>query len=378
VHDPGVRKVAVVSYLAKDPFSPRGMRTQELVRAFRKRWEVELISGPAPRNHVSSNGTAPLTRRLARGLSAATLIDRFEPWSYRHLSTWSPRVDAALLIGFPFSTLAWGAKRLVARGIPYVVDVGDPWILTARYPPARGIAAARSRRDEKKLWQSAAGAIVTTSGQAADLAEIFPELAILVRPNGYTALTDTPARNTSVTRNDGVLRLAHFGTLSVCRISVTPFLSALARSGPWRRIEFHQFGSDWDGMLDDPPESVSIKFEPSRPWHEVAEDSRRFDAVVVVGNRDPRQLPSKVIDYLVLSAPRIAVTGDSRRDSISKYVADKDGWLVVADDDPSAGRAVASHLNACRGMKLDPPVSESWPQVAHTVLRFFASVTGGR
>jgi hypothetical protein len=368
----------VVSYLAHDPFSPRGIRTQELVRAFRKRWEVELISGPAPKNRVSSNGTAPLSRRLGRGLSSATLIDRFEPWSCRQLANWSPRVDAALLIGFPFSTLAWGAKRLVARGIPYVADVGDPWILTARAPPARGVAAARSRRDEKNMWQSAAGAIVTTSGQAADLAAIFPDLAILVRPNGYTGLTDTPDRSTSITRNDAVLRLAHFGTLSVCRISVTPFLTALARSGLWRRIEFHQFGSDWDAMLTDPPESVSVKFEPPRPWHEVAKDLRRFDAVVVVGNRDPRQLPSKVIDYLALPAPRIAITGDPRRDSTSEYLADKDGWLVIADDDPSAGRAVAGHLDACRGMRLDPPMSESWPEVAHTVLRFFASVTGRR
>ncbi len=368
----------MVSYLAQDPLSPRGIRTQQLVRAFRKRWDVELISGPARRNYASSDGTAPLSRRLVSGLSSATLIDRFEPWSCRHLANWSPRVDAALLIGFPFSTLAWSARRLVAREIPYVADVGDPWILTARAPRARGIAAARSRRDERNLWRSAAGAIVTTAGQAADLAAMFPELAILVRPNGYATLTGTPAASTSTTRTDGVLRLAHFGTLSWVRISVMPFLLALARSGLWRGIEFHQFGSDWDGMLADPPEWVSVQFEPSRPWHEVAEQSRRFDAVVVVGNRDPRQLPSKVIDYLVLPAPRIAVTGDARRDSIATYLADKDGWLVVAADDPSAGRAVAGHLNACRRTKLDPPASESWPQVAATVVRFFASVTGGR
>ncbi|HZE05703.1 MAG TPA: hypothetical protein VE127_10790, partial [Solirubrobacteraceae bacterium] len=283
-------------------------------------------------------------RRLASGLSSATLIDRFEPWSCRHLATWSPRVDAALLIGFPFSTLAWAAKRLVARRIPYVVDVGDPWILTSPRPRARGIAATRSRRNEKKLWRSAAGAIVTTTGQAADLAALFPELEILVRPNGYPVPDDAPAARTPTADNDGVLRLAHFGTLSECRISVRPFLSALARSGLWRRVEFHQFGSDWRAMLADPPPSVSVEFERSRPWREVAEQSRRFDAVVVVGNRDPRQLPSKVIDYLVLPAPRIAVTADARRDSISTYLADKDGWLVLGGDDPNAGPAVARHL----------------------------------
>ena len=370
-------KVVVVSYLAQAPFAPRGIRTREVVKAMRRRWEVELICGPAPAAQaVKNRTTAGVSRRLASRISSATLIDRFEPWTWRHLAAWTPRADAGLLVGFPFSTLAWGAKRLAAQGIPYVADLGDPWFLTVREAHVRGLAAARSRRVETRLWQSAAGAIVTTRGQAEDLRAIFPGLRILVRPNGYAAACGGGAVHGATAEPGEVLRLAHFGTLSGQRISVVPFLTALARCGLWRGIDFHQFGADWGGMLAGLPESVSIRIEASRPWNEIAGQARRFDAVVVVGNRDPRQLPSKVVDYLVLPVPRIAVTAHPRNDSIIEYLADKPGWLVVADGDPATGRLVAGHVDAFRNRAPAAPVSESWPRVADTVVGFFSSAAG--
>lgn len=370
-------KVVVVSYLARAPFAPRGIRTREIVTAMRRRWDVELICGPAPGHPAAMNGTAAgMPRRLANRVCAATLIDRFEPWTWRHLAAWTPRADAALLVGFPFSTLAWGARRLAAQGIPYVADLGDPWILTVREPHVHGLAAARSRRVETRLWQSAAGAVVTTRGQAEALKALFPGLRILVRPNGYAAPAGPGAGEGANGACRERLRLAHFGTLSGQRISVVPFLTSLARSGRWRVIEFHQFGADWSGMLNGLPEPIRIRTEPSRPWSEMAEQAGRYDAVVVVGNRDPRQLPSKVVDYLALPVARIAVTAHPRQDSIVEYLADKPGWLVVADGDPGAGRLVADHVAACRGRALEAPVSESWPRVADTVVRFFASAAG--
>lgn len=365
--------VVVVSYLAHAQFSPRAVRTQALVEALRTRSDVELIAGPqqagaAGRPHVRRS----LLRKTLNYAHSSVLLDRFEPWSWRRFHGWHPQGAGAILIGFPFSPLAHAARRLEAARVPYVVDVGDPWILTARgdVSAVRGVAALRARRSESRLWSGAAGAIFTTYGQRDGLRALFPDLPTLVRPNGFSPVHRHPSTAPRQrAESERILRLAHFGDVYVARLDVIPFLERLARGG-WDDIELHQYGSDWTGVLA-AQTFVKVVFHEPRPWAEVVDGAHAYDAALVIGNRDPTQLPSKAVAYLQLPIPRVALVADERHDALAGYVRDKPGWLVVETHAADTSRHVRSQVEReWDPRELAAPDGEAWESVARDIADF--------
>lgn len=360
----------MVSYLASSPFDARGVRTRRIIDALSLRWQVDLLAGPVP-------GPKAAQSLLRRGwdyglyrLHGTLAMDSYETWSIRRLSRWRPHGDGALLIGYPFSPLAYAAYALRRSRIPYVVDVGDPWTLTARVLGTEPHSAWRGRRAERALWDAAAGAILTTAPQAAALAELFPTLPTLVRPNGYqeAVAVSLPKR---LPPPDDELHLGHFGRLYGPRIDIDGALSALVASGRWRRIVLHQFGDVARGTLDSVPTEVQVITQPARPWGEVRMAASRLSAVLVVGNRSRAQLPSKVVDYLTLPSPRIALVRDVETDAIAEYLKDKSGWLVAAANAHDLPDQIAAHLGRkWTSEELAPPAEEAWPQVAAQISRF--------
>jgi hypothetical protein len=301
---------------------------------------------------------------------SSVLLDKFEPWSARRFVRWEPQGVGALLVGFPFSPVVYAARRLTEAGIPYVVDVGDPWALTAARPLTRGLALWRARRAETRLWRWASGAIVTTDHQAAGLRALFPDLPILVRPNGFPAVDVMVAGGWTPRAPSGRLRIAHFGNVSSARLDIVPFLDSLSRSGLWDGVELHVFGSDWTGSLNDFADG-DVVFHELRPWPEIVGTAGEYDLAMAIGNRDPQQLPSKAVAYLQLPIPRLAVVESPEEDALAQYVADKDGWLTLHANDDAAPAEVARHLSRTwTAGELAAPPSESWEEVADTIARF--------
>jgi hypothetical protein len=359
-------RLLVVSYLARAPLSPRGLRTEALLEAFRRDWEIELVSGPTANPMAARR--APRVRSLARSTLSMFLLDKFEPWSWRNLRSLPP-ADAAYLVAAPFSPLAYAVRALVDARIPYVVDIGDPWILTADVPEVRALARRRARQAERQTWRHAAGAVLTTPAQAAALGRHFPQLPILVRPNG-APVEPKPARGRFGTPDGGSLRIAHFGNLYAARLDISSFLDSLALSGLWNAVELHVYGQDWTNSLGRIRAVRQIRHEPI-PWREVLDHATRFHAALVIGNRDRKQLPSKAVDYLTLPIPRIAVTPGGGGDALAQYVADKPGWLVLPPDGIDAAERVREHV--ARSWSQDDlavPDSERWPVVARAVADF--------
>src|SRR5215218_1267233 len=374
------RRLTVVSFLAWNDRTPRGARTQALLPALRKEWVVDVIppdSGPPMSQGAPRPAGRQRSRRLASHVVRWSLLDRYELAARRAFGAWSPETDAALLIGFPFSPLVAAARRLRRADVPYIVDSGDPWVLTAVDPVVRGPAARRAARAERELWDSASGAIVTTRIQADRLAIVAPHLELLVRPNGVDP-DDRPAFVTAgrQPRDAHILRLAHLGALYGPRLDIEPFLRTLVMNGPWSRVELHQFGSV-DSVPDVPGLSVIIR-EPAA-WKTVARLAAEFDAAIVVGNTDPAQLPSKAVAYSVLPIPRIAVVSQAGEDSLAAYVRDRSGWLVVDARAPDV-TAVAAHI--ARDWDTDelrPGPDEGWSaavaEIATFVRRLLAATT---
>jgi hypothetical protein len=375
----GRRRLAVVSLHAHRPLAPRGERTRRVVEALEADWEVELIA-PAPTvatGGAAGSGRSNPARRLAARTVGIALLDKWEPWSARRLRSWKPRFDGALLIGHPYSPLVYASRRLRGAGVPYVVDVGDPWVLTSHATDLRGLAHLRATRAERALWRGAAGGVLTTPGQAAGIEGVAPGIRTLIRPNGYDAVAAVPAPPPR--RDDAVLRLAHFGMFNSVRLDPRPLLQRLAASGRWSRIVLSQFGDDFAGFLDHPPAGVQIERNPAYPWEQVVERAVEYDLALVVGNVNPKQLPSKAVQYLTLPIPRLALSCGGE-DALAVYVADKPGWLTVHPDEEDAPGRIAEQLaRRWSAAELAPPASESWPAVAASIAGFVGScVEGGR
>jgi hypothetical protein len=359
--------------------APRGQRTQNLVEELGKRWDVELVALPP---ETFARRDAPVSRQPAwrRVLGAGmrwVALDRWELWAARRLRGWHPEVDAALLIGYPWSPVTRAARRLARLGIPYVVDAGDPWVATEPASLPRTISVWRARRAEMPIWRNAVGAVVTTRQQGDRLQQAFPHLRVLVRPNGYVE-TPVPAASPRPSRDPASLTLAHFGTLSPIRVDVGPLLVALQSTGHWREITLVQFGDDYVGMLQRVPKGVRVERQPAQPWAEIVARAGDFDAAIVLGNQRGYLLPSKAIQYLTLPIPRLAVTGGEPDDALAVFAEAHRGWMVSYGDDPEVGRRVWEHLE--RGWSaedLAPPVEESWPHVAAHVAAFVEDCVSG-
>jgi hypothetical protein len=368
-------RLAVVSYLGNDPFTPRGTRTKALVEALGGDWTVEFHASSSLHAAPHSRTSVRYARKVIARARKRLLLDNQEIWSRSRFRTWEPKVDGALLIGWPMSPLVYASARLYARGIPYVVDVGDPWMLTHQNPYLRRPVASRATRAERRLWARAAGAVFTTAAQANAISSLYPDMPILVRPNGYEtvepAAVGDPADPRPRPRE--TISLVNFGNLSSVLLDVSGLLGRLVESGRWREIKFAQYGNDWDGVLDKSPSEVIVTRHKPVPWKEAVVVARDYDAAVVVGTRNAyrMQMPSKAASYLTLPIPRVAVTCGAEDDALSQYVADKAGWLCSAIDDPQLAEQLHDHLS--RGWtagELAPPVGESWPCVADEIAAF--------
>jgi hypothetical protein len=366
-------RILVVSYYGANPLTPRGARTQAVVGALRRDADVLLVSGPRPPGR--RDWRHRLRDRILWGAGSRWMLDPVEPWARRALRSNRPGLDAALLLAHPFSPVIFAAKMLKQQGVPYVVDASDPWALTLDRSPKNPWHRRRAT-NERMVWESAAGGIMTTDGQARALRAAVPDLDLLVRPNGYTHV-DMPARSRRP-EPGGELRIAHFGMLYAPRIHFSDFLRRLAASQMWRRIVLLQYGRDHYGVLDGLPDVVRVETRAPIPWHDVVRLSATdLDIALVVGNTDPRQLPSKAIEYMTLPVPRLAITSGVQGDALSDHVMGKPGWLVLNVDEPAPASLLAQHV--CRewtAEQLLPPPEDAWDRVASEISSFVLSCCG--
>jgi hypothetical protein len=309
------------------------------------------------------------------------LIDLLEPRA-RLMARNFPEnpVDAALLVSWSASFAAVAAGRLRKAGIPYIVDQGDPWGLGVDPGRIDGPFDRRRRRAEEKMWEGAAGGVLTTESQARAVREVVPRIPIMVRPSGHSPF-DWHAFPGMVQRRrlpGPTLRLVHFGSLSPTRLEVGPILDQLWKSGIWKHITFTQFGGDWRLLPADPVGSVTVEARDVIPWEEAREIATEFDAAVVVGNRvsDGMRLPSKVFDYQTLPIPRIAFCA-SREDELFLDSSTRQAFLPVVVGRDDLATRVREHLGTeWHPEDLLPDREDSWEAVSSRVVDFFIECTG--
>lgn len=361
-------RILVVSYHAANPLTPRGARTQAIAAALSARADVRVVSGA----HRSSRRTwwHSVRDRAFSELGSRWLIDPLEPWSWKALGLRRPDADLALLIGYPFSPLVVAGGALRRHAVPYVLDMSDPWARALSERAAPSLRERRNAAHERRVWAGATAGIVTTAGQARDVLDLVPTLEVLVRPNGYADVRSVPVAR----RREGCdeLRVGHFGDLYAPRVDMTRFLRRLAESNRWRRVVLYQYGRDERRELHKVSDLVTVQRRDPVPWpHVVKLAAAELDLALVVGNKDPRQLPSKAIEYLTLPVARLALTSGLPGDALAEYADGKPGWLTLSVEDPDPAARVHEHVGRIwTPDDLAPPPGESWSHVAEQLATF--------
>ena len=94
-----------------------------------------------------------------------------------------PHVRAVVATGYPWSAYVLAEQVAYAYGAPFLLDLRDAWTLN----PARIWNTARHRRREQRLFQKAAGVIVSTRSMQKEYAALYPDLGdkLHVIHNGY-------------------------------------------------------------------------------------------------------------------------------------------------------------------------------------------------
>jgi hypothetical protein len=373
---PPDRKAVVVSFaeFAGDlPISPRIQRTAHLTSALER--EFGLRVARVPDDLARRRGSSP-PRGLVRKALGPLVLDHLEIPARMMTRDWRPSGRGALLIGWPYSPIYVAASRLVAAGVPYVVDIGDPWVLTdpTPVPWSRRLSQRRAKAAETFLWRHAAAGVVTTETQARSLRALFPRLELLVRPNGYLAAGEPPvgALPADVVVGDGELRLVHFGAINSARVSIGRWLSSVPGAAGIRRVRLANYGPvDRPELLQAGNPAVSVETYEPVDWARACQIARTFDAAVVIANANPAKLPSKAIQYLTLPVPRIALTAGGDGGELAAFAANRPGFIAVDLDSREDIPRMRSHLRrAWSGEELRPSPGDSWAEVAREIVEF--------
>ena len=371
------RQAIVLSFAGGTPYSPRAQRARMVATALEEllACPVERVP-PAGRPYAVDDGSRPaptVFRKARTKLVKDFVFDECEPLARRTLRDWQPSGLGAVIVGWPYSPLYYGAQRLVATGVPYVVDIGDPWALTATKATADWKRVpARARDAERFIWEHAAGGVVTTATQEDALQRLFPRLALLCRPNGYFEVTATDSPAPASGRPAGELRLVQYGSVYPVRVPIGGWLARLREAGGFDRISFVNYGSvGVPELLESDDPGVVVEVRAPIEWDDAWRAAHEFDAAVVVGNKDPAQLPSKAIQYLTLPIPRLALTGGGPGDELAAFAAEEPAFLAVdVNDAEGPSRAIAHVRRQWTAAELAPPPEHSWPAVARRVARF--------
>jgi len=223
------------------------------------------------------------------------------------------------------------------------------------------------------------GAVVTSRRVGDAIGDRFPNLRVLVRPNGYEVVKNGPIAYERNARDRTAIRLVYYGTLYGPRVSVGGFLRALLDSELWKQVSFTQYGDVWDDALDDLDAAalsgVEVVRRPAVPWERAIHEASHFDAAMVIANLSGLGPPSKVFQYMTLPLPRIVLTVDCEGDETARFVRGLTGWLVVSSSDAELPARISAHVGRdWTASELQPPASESWPRVAQDISNFVLTV----
>ena len=363
----------IAPHLAPAAIGPRATRSRRIARALTDaghRVHPVVIADPtlqhpilaaAPGTLIGAMGEPGMSsrRRLRAGLARAA--QRILPLPDAQLH-WAATVlrDPALerppsprttiyAVAAPFSALIVGALLARRWKAPLIGDIGDPWI-GAGPAEARLAAWTMGRLDSL---------IVTNEATAsACRPQLAPGTRTIVAANGADRLWRAPAAP------DEPPLFLQIGTLSRVRTDPVPAFRALAELDRRRLIRFRSHGEAW----------VPLAPDLARYHHGVlGEDEARnlmgsAAAVLVVGNRNPIQIPSKVYEVARSEAWGLFVSEHQREPGAAVLRASGHGVVCANDEEAIAAGALTIVERERCGERPRPSADHTWEETLGRVV----------
>jgi len=261
------------------------------------------------------------------------------------------RFDAVVSFGQPWSDHLIGSRVRRSTGLPWVAHFSDPWVDS---PYLRGSAWQRRiwRRMENDVVRQA-DAVVFVNPQTADrVMGKYPDewrARAHVVPHGFDPAALPTADASS---DDARLRIVHAGRFYAGRRTPDAMLRAIAALSARRPI-----GRELRVVFVGPIDPVSrrlaerlglkdvVEFTGRLPYAEAARHAAAADVLLVIDAPSDENLflPSKLVDYLPLCKPILALTPPGASADLVRSL----GYPTIApDDEPAIAGAVESLLAA--------------------------------
>lgn len=311
----------------------------------------------------SGGGTEPVLRRLRRWvLSLCLLPDESQGFipasslSALDLDRADP-FDLLVTTGPPFSNHLTGVLLARALEVPWMAEFRDPWMpRSARSGTRSALSDWIEQRLEDLVLRRCDSVVAVTATTRAALDQKRFRLG---RPGGaLMALNGIPALLPEVPRPVGPIEVLHAGVLYLGR-DPRPFLRAVAggiragRFGPAGvRVTFMGAsggvfaGESVEKMAADLGIGDSVAVLDQRPIEECRDLMARADALLLLAQAQPAQIPNKLYDYLAAGRPIIGYVDPGGE---SAALLDRvGGHHQVPDNDPDHDAAVVEALVATR------------------------------
>lgn len=242
------------------------------------------------------------------------------------------RPDVVISVSVPFTGHLVGLSLQKRYAIRWLADIGDPFSFMTQTPVNNHRLFNRlNYYSETKLLQRANFIAVTTEGTKAEYCQHFPGIAsskISVIPPLFAAGTQH-AEVGHFFPDDTKIRLVFAGTL-YSRIrnpsALLSFFKAMLDEDIGDKLELHFFGAinDCEFCFEEFKPLIGTKiFLHGLVAREDAFRAMKEAAILInLGNGTPYQLPSKVVEYVMLAKPVLNISPielDSSQDMLLEF-----------------------------------------------------------
>jgi len=294
------------------------------------------------------------------------------------------RFDLVFFSTAIFNTLAFGPRWRARPGVPYLVDMHDPWVTDyydqpgAAAPPGGrwkfALAQAIARRCEPRVMREAAHIICVSPDYPRMLRQRYPELPeerfsvvpFAAPQHDFEALAKLAVPTPLWPANPLRPRWLYLGrVVPAMKLPLQGFFRWLAggETAPEASPEPWFVGTKYLGtdrarsLVEELAQAEGIggrvhEHESRVPYFEGLKMLQRADAVLVIGSDDPSYNPSKVYSVLLAGRPVLALV--HRRSAAAERLSECSNTVVIPFDNADTPEVIAGRLTQALGGSAKP------------------------
>ena len=216
--------------------------------------------------------------------------------------------DVLITVSLPFSSHIAGYLINKKIGKPWIMDVGDPFTLKTTAPENNSFLYGRLNKHYEMKFYKQASKVLFTHDDARKIHikefQINPSITVVGQPiSKFREHLYEQTKNYNYTNND--IKFGYFGIFTHGVRTPVNFINFLDK---FQNYEMHWYiNSDSESILQKNNLNSSKHIFNSHVARDEALQlmTKAFHCLVSIGNLNPNQIPSKVIEYIATGKPVI-------------------------------------------------------------------------